>query len=297
MKKYLIFLLALALAGCKGQQNGINSDGDKKTNEFGRIAMCEQSTNTYRIYSIPGKVLKWWWKAPEEYAKLFDAPDEVKPVMGGKKLLVTASGGAVALIDIATREMTWIVAPMGNPHSAELLPDGNVVTASSHGWLSVYETGKGQPADSCQKIDFPSAHSAVWDKKRNCLWSAGSNKLRRYSYSDGRLSLVRELTIPTSGAHDLMPLYGEGKLVLTTETEVYIFNPSDNSFTIFEGKVRKDVKCVSTGAKGMPAICIIPTKEWWTESILDYRTGETVFQNEGFKLYKARWMTENSFSY
>src|SRR5436190_19429983 len=79
----------------------------------------------------------WGWKAkeaselPELVRKQFESTDECKPVAGGR-VLVTSSGGGVALVDRGSGRATFW-ASVVNAHSAELLPAGKVVVASSTG--------------------------------------------------------------------------------------------------------------------------------------------------------------------
>ena len=86
-------------------------------------------------------------------------------------MLVTASGGGVALIRIADKKAMFYAKPGGNPHSAEVLPDGNVVVASSTGnLLSVYVYNGADSYVSRPAFTMPvhSAHNVVWDRKRGC---------------------------------------------------------------------------------------------------------------------------------
>jgi len=40
----------------------------------------------------------------------------------------------------------------------------------------------------------------------------------------------------------------------------------------------------------------IPQEQWWTDEIRDVK-GNTIFRQKGLKIYKARWLVTNSFSY
>ena len=68
-----------------------------------------------------------------QHKKWFNNTDEVKPVNGTSQLLVTASLGGVAIIDIAKNKASFYAHDSGNLHSAALLPDGNIVAAASNG--------------------------------------------------------------------------------------------------------------------------------------------------------------------
>ena len=41
---------------------------------------------------------------------------------------------------------------------------------------------------------------------------------------------------------------------------------------------------------------IRPKEEWWTDEVIDAR-GNTVFYKAGLKIYKARWLVNNTFGY
>src|SRR5438876_11945970 len=79
----------------------------------------------------------WGWKAkecadlPELVQKQFGSTDECKPVAGGR-VLVTSSGGGVALFERGSGRATFW-ASVVNAHSAEILPAHRIVVASSTG--------------------------------------------------------------------------------------------------------------------------------------------------------------------
>ncbi|WP_235096979.1 DUF6528 family protein [Amycolatopsis decaplanina] len=67
---------------------------------------------------------------------------------GEKYLLTSASGGFAAVVPYPAGDRAYWAANVGgraNPHSIELLPDGNVaVAASTGGWVRIYTASQGQ---------------------------------------------------------------------------------------------------------------------------------------------------------
>src|SRR5262245_64231171 len=102
------------------------------------IVLAEQAQHRVAIADVASKKIFWQWTPetsnvqPEHY-KWFSSISDAKIVYNGKCILTTASGGGVALIRIADKKTLFYAYAGGNTHSAELLPDGNIVSASSHG--------------------------------------------------------------------------------------------------------------------------------------------------------------------
>ena len=102
------------------------------------IVMAEQSQQRVIIFDIVTAQTVWEWKpappaVPAEHIAWFSNPSDVKPVLNNQYILMTASGGVVALLRIADKKLVFYAYAGGNTHSAELLPDGNIVAASSTG--------------------------------------------------------------------------------------------------------------------------------------------------------------------
>src|SRR6185436_3535907 len=78
----------------------------------------------------------WSWRAadrpelPEAFRKKFGSTDDCKPVDGGRKILITSSGGAAALVERSTGKVLFYAA-VPNAHSAEVIPGNRLVAASS----------------------------------------------------------------------------------------------------------------------------------------------------------------------
>src|SRR5690349_6278838 len=105
------------------------------------IVICDQKNARIVMVDVAnGNKITWEWKPTASYAMIrsgaqgwFTNLSEAKPVYSGKYILATASGGGVAIINVSSKKAIWYNYAGGNTHSAELLPNGNVVTASTTG--------------------------------------------------------------------------------------------------------------------------------------------------------------------
>ena len=232
-------------------------------------------------------------------------------------ILMTASGGAVALIRLSDHKLMFYANCGQNPHSAEVLPDGNIVTAESKsGEINTFvvDTVKVLGAKA-NTVKLGNAHNVVWDKKRSYLYATATKKegvtaLFRFKYDGNRSNpkLINQTTLYTfsneSGGHDLFPVYGEeDKLWLTAASAVYKFDltgvtdatTNDSTEPTCE-KVYSiaDIKSICNGPDGI--LMLKPTEEWWAEGLVNEK-GEELFKMDGAKIYKGRWMIDNLFSY
>lgn len=227
MKKYLwILAAAFLLQACsKDEEEGPYvpwrpGDDKEETIDLDKatkvMILTEQAKNRIVMIDQPTGKVAWEWTAADSGLSAaeqawFDLPDEAKPVYNRTCVLVTASGGGVALIRIADKKAMFYAKPGGNPHSAEVLPDGNVVVASSTGnLLSVYVYNGADSYVSRPAFTMPvhSAHNVVWDRKRGCLWTATGAQLLKLAYNGKRtapeLTQVRsyDMAAGNTDAHD-----------------------------------------------------------------------------------------------
>src|SRR5688572_21229990 len=160
----------------------------------------------------PGYRKVWSWRAadsPEIAADMrpsFRTTDDCKPV-DGRRILISSSGGAVALIDRQTRRAAF-VARVTNAHSIEMLPGGRIAAAAS---VSTAESGNrivvfDAAGKELASDELRSAHGVVWDESRGVLWALGGDELRAYSVgapggSVGSMSFDRrfEIALPDRG--------------------------------------------------------------------------------------------------
>lgn len=212
------------------------------------MIICDQKNARIIIVDIAnGNAITWEWKATATYAMIrsgaqgwFSNLSDAKLVYNGRYVLATASGGGVALINVSTKKAIWYDYAGGNTHSAELLPNGNVVTASTTGgYLMIFTVDSYINDESAQTapIAFEDVHNVVWDHARQQLYAAGKNKLKVFTYNGScgspKLTLKASYTMPEGNAHDLFPVYGSTTdLWLTNSGHIYRFNVTNGSFTL-----------------------------------------------------------------
>jgi hypothetical protein len=246
----------------------------------------------------------WRWR-PEESRGLplilmsrFAGTDECKPVSGGQELLITSSGGALALVDHKTGD-TLFYAVVPNAHSAALLPDGFVVAASSFAsgegnrFLLYHRSRSDQPIVS---LIAHGAHGVEWDDQRNVLWALADSELLRIHVirsmqSSAKMTIERSYPLPGRGGHDLLMDHHANVLYVTTADGVFVFNPQQQQFSsppLFRGV--RDVKSISIDpVSGQIAYTTSAWGVWWTYQLFFKKPDAVVTLSE--HAYKVRWYT------
>ena len=258
-------------------------------------------------WSTPEAVL-WEWRADRsedvkpEHRAWFAAMDEVKPILDRTHVLVTASGGGVALIRAADKKVLFYAFAGGNPHSAVRLPDGNIVTASSNGmFLTLFDVPKTSEAYDPERVArkkyaFDDTHGLFWDDPQQILWVLGGSELAgfRYFSKDGTPALERICAYPLAGTaalggHDLCPVPGT-PFLFVTGVGAAIFDTRTRELLPFSEITR--VKSISLSPDGVLLIQK-PRQSWHNESILFFNATQDVFRTcPGSQFYKARWWTD-----
>ncbi len=280
----------------------------------GSLLATDQRTGIIYILDPTKKNLNegiLWSLSPNELKGLADGEDakgggaDAKWVMGGTHILAICSP-YIALIRIENKTAVFYSKNRGgNPHSVELLPDGNIVSANRDGnSLKLFATGKGNGVEPIE-VNFGGAHGAVWDHKRQLLWAIGGNKLWAFTYNFDKdnpmLTPVssKKYEIEPSG-HDLYPVPGEDKLYFTSKN-LWVFDIATGEQTVL---LDKGVKSVSQNGPGGEIIyaqglgknaAVLGLKKWQTPHITSLDGSRRTF--EGAAFYKARWFVPCPFSY
>ena len=209
----------------------------------------------------------------------------------GKTVLLAAYGFSSArIIDYETGDDIFSTNQTAqNPHAAEIMPCGVLAVAASTGAQVRFFNIKSGNSEMTA-IDFPDSHGLLYDPQNDVLWAIGKNQLKAYTVSLGNdgapvATEVPELaaTIPTSGAHDLQPVYGDtDRLWISTSSAVYQYSKSQKKFfTDYAGNSdinKKSIKAVGNFDDGS-VLTISPDKafrDWTSASATLYiRFGDT----------------------
>ncbi len=161
----------------------------------------------------------------------------------GNVVLMCAGGGYASMVTYPEKKELWEVSDSGgNPHSVEILPDGNVLVASSTGTIRLYHTSalvSDPDAKVTQALEYElaGAHGLLWDPKYNCLWAIGDVELACYKVEGTGASakLVKDTArtkrLPDNWGHDLSADFTDSdKLWLTTGNFVYRFDKTSATF-------------------------------------------------------------------
>ncbi|WET76618.1 DUF6528 family protein [Amycolatopsis sp. QT-25] len=199
-------------------------------------------------------------------------------------------------------EVSADVGVPANPHSIELLRDGNMaVAASTGGRVRVYTASQGQRSTTCTEYRLVGAHGVVWDAGRNVVWALGTDALVASSVGGSRAAPVltgqRSVPVPSKGGHDLQPVPHRLDLLwVTTEAGVYQFSKTSGGFTrrhADAGEIdRPHVKSVSTNPRtGQILTASVQDghlRTWCTDTVRPaFPRAELALH--GAWIYKARW--------
>ncbi|MBO9604850.1 MAG: sugar phosphate isomerase/epimerase [Paenibacillaceae bacterium] len=217
------------------------------------IAVTDQASGAILVFDPQAadwnddSAILWSWRP--EAANGFPAggagwglPTDAKwrrnDVYGGEWMVICDSNGLAALVSYPAGQRKWSRQVGGNPHAAELLPDGNVAVAASHGgWVRVYAARRGADADVCAAYPLEGAHGVLWDPSRELLWAIGDDELIALRMIGTPFAPAVEKAegyggpLPSFGGHDLYPVFGDDRLLwVTTEAGAYQFDKASGTF-------------------------------------------------------------------
>lgn len=294
--KLRLFAVALSVCGCAtsgGKAPPVRVMATEQRDV--RVVMLKPQTAP----DVDSEVV-WEWRPSEDPGipasarSAFDNLDECKSRDGGRTILVTASGGAFAELDTASRSVRAFGIVGGNPHSVERLPDGRYVVASSDGNRLTVVDLNGHPLepDLQKQVRYPLefAHGVEWDAEGNCLWAIGMKEIEKLAYDPGTMKLkklagYRLADVGMSIGHDLvLESAPGGKLRFTGHEGVGTLDPKSGKMECVE-----KIPCVkSVSVCGERVLKTVPTEMWWTES---FEEGGNAYRIAGARFYKARFFS------
>lgn len=272
------------------------------------VVLADQSDNTIVIADVGEGNIEWEWSPRGSEIQAADVTwfknlSDAKPVYGLKYILTCASGGGVALIRMEDKKVVFYAYAGGNTHSVELLPDGNIVSASSTGnYLTVFSVDTLHSAGNITGKRFPIkfGHNVVWDDRDQLLWTAAGSTLYAMKYNFNctapDLDLYDSIALPGKDAHDLFPAYGRDSLWFSNTTGIYAIDMENKKVSALNSTIRQNIKSISSGPAGYPVIILKPKEKWWSDEVVDLE-GNSIYQQAGMKAYKARWFVPNRYSY
>lgn len=251
---------------------------------------------------------------------------------GGQQLLVTDSKGFCGIIPYPSLTGKKWAINLGsgvNPHSIELLPNGNVaIAASDANWVRVYTSSQGVWSTNFESFPLKAAHAVLWDPTNNVLWVIGWKNIVNDNYADIRNHILTALSItgtaadphiaevttrrsqlPSFWGHDVQPYTGDvNKLWVSTNSKVYIYDKTTKIFQEAPANIgnRSFVKGISNQPSGMVVLTRpdsiktpIPsqpsTLNSWTTAYVDFYSSAGSWQWSGHRngaaYYKGRIFT------
>ena len=271
-----------------------------------QILCSDQKTRDVFIMDANGdwskpEAILWHWNPkddpniPPERLRAFNNMSDSKCVSDGKQVLVVASGGGMALIDVATKQSVFTAYPGGNTHSAELLPDGTVITASSTGaTLKVFtRIGDEKTPHKTFTYKFPGGHGVVWDQIHGLVWAVGADVLVAFRYNfdaeNPQLIPVQSFDLGKGySGHDLVLLKKENKLLLTGR-DVKEFDTMLGTLRLFSN--RCPVKSISIHPETGEQLVQIPNEEWWNDTVMLLNGDRKWTLPNKARIYKVRWFS------
>jgi len=265
------------------------------------LLCADQSDNRIRIvnpFAVGDRKPEFWSYPSKDQQALKYMPTDAKRVeVDGVVHVLAAYHGRVQLIRFSDSKVVKDFRSYSSCHSAELLPDGVIVTANSnHGILRLHRA-----ADDFTDLKVPYAHGVAWDKTRRCLWALG-DVLYRLKYSGGNLVIEKKFKLPLSPTgHDLFPLREEAKLLVSDNDALYLFDITTEKFEIIS-KLH-GIKSASQYHDGTIWISdpanMQGAADWQSDAVIQIhpKNPKIRYRNEGARFYKARWWQEVDFSF
>ena len=272
----------------------------------------DQSDNYIRLFSDTSNILyvltepSIWKFLPNRRptdAKRVDQQNEIS--------VLIATHGSIYQVPYNYEDKYIYADTYASCHSVEILPDGNMISASSNHNKLTLHFNKQEETDRyifIESFDLPfvDAHGVVYDKQRDIIWALGTT-LGKFKYNccpNPHLIQIADYPLPTPHAdgHDLFP-DENGDLLATTDQGVikYSIDTSENPIyqgdVYLENSIKSVVTNITNGDLFITSPVDIPGSESWQTNRIINLTQSTHFIRPDAKFYKVRLWQKNSFSY
>ena len=231
------------------------------------VALTNQNGGYLEVYDLSTGVIDdttLLWSYKTKYNNVCGTKLRQTEPYGQVAMAVCSSSTYACMASYPEGKTVWSTeSAASGPHSIEWIPCGVIAVASSTGGeIRFY-----RPTDSFSEnfdatVPFEDAHGVLWDETNQLLWAIGGKQISAYRVSitaEGAVQVSEETDrrteLPTGGAHDLAPVYGDkDALWITTSSKVYRFQKSTKTFsTDYDGNGslnRKAVKGVGNFPDG-----------------------------------------------
>lgn len=256
------------------------------------LLCADQADNRIRLigFTKEGRsATLWCYPAQGEKQSDYKPTDAKRVEMDGEVHVLAAYHGRVRLVRFRDCKLVKDYPTYGSCHSAELLPDGSIVSVSSNdGILRLHHS-----ADEFVDLKLPYGHGVTWDKTRKRLWVLG-DRLYRFAYDGKKLSPDGQFKLPLSPTgHDLFPLRDRSKLLASNNDALFLFDIAKEEFETVS--TLKEIKSASQHVDG--SIWVTEPKkiegaaDWQSDSIVTVLPERTALRHsvDGARFYKARW--------
>lgn len=192
-----------------------------------------------------------WYPTPEsgcfdseKFKNVSDIKLRDSHVYGGLVVLTCASVGFAGIIRYPSGEPVWTLkdSDLINPHAVELLPNGNLLVASSQGnSVRLYAASQGIGCAYVQ-VFLEDAHGLLYDPQRDIIWALGGHELCAYRAGGTATAPTLEevpgtrTPLPTLSGHDLQPVYGEPDRMWVSAGGVHQFDKNKCAFVSYPGE-------------------------------------------------------------
>ncbi len=189
-----------------------------------------------------------------------------------------------------------------NPHSIEILPSGNIVTASTTDSLLrlfyAADCVKNGAKVEYQTYQLKDVHGVLWDPEYELLWAIGEEELAAYMVvKENGKEVLKKVNgeggeLPTLYGHDLSAdMMDSQYLWCTTGEKVYRFDKEtgefEAKFKAYAKLNKADVKGFGNNKNGNFFYCFPnqgPGRDWEKESLAEWCTDT---------IYYGYWKSEN----